>query len=564
MPQGRSAKSARSDNSEMEIDGTESELAKLQRQLRIMEGDRQAYIIQAREQIRKQQQEIEKLLRERHELHRNLSACTSFSRQQQDSEDTQSLQILLKQRDIVEEELEKEKQSQNELQQEISSIELKLAELRVVSTSDSQRLEVRRTQKTIRTLEYKLDRASIQFNEQLAKNSHLKEELQSLHIERARFQQLHNRLNKELQEVRKKIGEMINSSTAAYDARVEAQSKMNMMREKAVKDLAQYNAEMKELERVIAHEFSLKEFMSTKCSERSGQDNEHEMGPRQLSELKEQKRMDSGEESLDALEEVFERIQTVTGEDNLDLLVTRFIQVEDRNFALFNFVNELNNEAEALKDQISHIRDEMEQFRSKGLQREQDHRSLLRDIEVQQKETESKAWDFESKANIISKILDEIKTGVNSIISKMECDRSVIEDKLGSSTGITDNNIMSYLGLVEQKTNELLTIQAFLMSKDLKKDYNPKDLVKLLLGQNQDLLQQNITMQPALNSVQYDAEEPLGTDEEERPLSQEELRRRIIKGVMQKESSAQHAVTKASKINQQPDGKQHSLEDALM
>lgn len=63
--------------------------------------------------------------------------------------------------------------------------------------------------------------------------------------------------------------------------RVEAQSKMTMMREKAVKDLAQYNAEMKELERVIAHECSLKEFMTTKCSERSGQDDGHEMGHRQ-------------------------------------------------------------------------------------------------------------------------------------------------------------------------------------------------------------------------------------------------------------------------------------------
>lgn len=36
--------------------------------------------------------------------------------------------------------------------------------------------------------------------------------------------------------------------------------------------------------------------------------------------------MDSGEESLDALEEVFERIQRVTGEDNLDLMVTKFLQ----------------------------------------------------------------------------------------------------------------------------------------------------------------------------------------------------------------------------------------------
>lgn len=41
--------------------------------------------------------------------------------------------------------------------------------------------------------------------------------------------------------------------------------------------------------------------------------------------MKEQ-RIDSREESHDALEEVFSKIQTITGEDNLDLLVTRFIQ----------------------------------------------------------------------------------------------------------------------------------------------------------------------------------------------------------------------------------------------
>lgn len=45
-----------------------------------------------------------------------------------------------------------------------------------------------------------------------------------------------------------------------------------------------------------------------------------------VSDLKEQKKVDSGDESLDSLEEVFEQIQTVTGEDNLDLLVSRFIQ----------------------------------------------------------------------------------------------------------------------------------------------------------------------------------------------------------------------------------------------
>lgn len=51
------------------------------------------------------------------------------------------------------------------------------------------------------------------------------------------------------------------------------------------------------------------------------------------------------------------------------------------------------------------------------------------------------------------------------MFEKMGCDRSVIEDMLGSSSSIRDSDIITYLGLVEQKTSELLTIQSYLMSK---------------------------------------------------------------------------------------------------
>jgi hypothetical protein len=47
-----------------------------------------------------------------------------------------------------------------------------------------------------------------------------------------------------------------------------------------------------------------------------------------VSELRDQRRTDSGEQSVDMLQKVFERIQAVTGEDNLDMLVTRFVQGE--------------------------------------------------------------------------------------------------------------------------------------------------------------------------------------------------------------------------------------------
>ena len=39
----------------------------------------------------------------------------------------------------------------------------------------------------------------------------------------------------------------------------------------------------------------------------------------------------------------------------IDKLVDRFIEVEDQNFSLFNYVNELNNEIEMLQEKARPI-----------------------------------------------------------------------------------------------------------------------------------------------------------------------------------------------------------------
>lgn len=55
--------------------------------------------------------------------------------------------------------------------------------------------------------------------------------------------------------------------------------------------------------------------------------------------------------------------------------------------------------------------------------------------------------------------------GVDSVFSKTDCDQSLVDDLVGSSTGIRDSNIMIYLSLLEQKATELLAMQAFINSK---------------------------------------------------------------------------------------------------
>ena len=58
------------------------------------------------------------------------------------------------------------------------------------------------------------------------------------------------------------------------------------------------------------------------------------------------------EESLRVYEQAFRKIKDSTGIEDLTKLVDRFIEVEDQNFSLYNFVNELNRETETLREQV--------------------------------------------------------------------------------------------------------------------------------------------------------------------------------------------------------------------
>lgn len=57
------------------------------------------------------------------------------------------------------------------------------------------------------------------------------------------------------------------------------------------------------------------------------------------------------------------------------------------------------------------IKQDMEQFRVKGLQQERQHRSLLQDIDKQLEGVLSQRKANENRASIISEILDKTKTG---------------------------------------------------------------------------------------------------------------------------------------------------------
>lgn len=532
MPRARSPASEASEDAEEGL--AEQELTKLARQLRIMDGDREAYTQESQNLIRKQKSEIDQLEKEKKELLKDLRLAQSRSNQSNDEINANALKSLVDSRDEKEKAIEDEKVTIERLNGEIKEWERKIKDQhKNMGGVHMSAAHTQKTQKDIHTLENRLDKSLKTFNHMLTTNGELRLEIDSLRIERKRFESLYKKLEDELSQLRKEISEVIESSTQAYDARDEAQAKMILLKEKADKDLQQHNAEMKELIRIIDHDRKLREFMGIKGQERT--EDPQLVAWRQKRDAAEaERKKENQEDSVESYERAFHRIKEITGEDDLDLLVNKFIEVEDRNFALFNYVNEQNNEIEMLQEQIAQINLDIKRFKDQGVEMESQRKAILKQLEDQQFKAAKEAQKYEEQLRSVNKILDQLKAGVDSLFSKINCDRSALDGMLGAQTGITDQSMIQYLGIIEQRTNELLSVQQYLVSKDFDR-YDPKG--PGLIGEGPAAPQQPAHIVPPSVGDEYDSEVSEEADDEVRPFTRSELQNKVIKTVKKRESA---------------------------
>ena len=161
--------------------------------------------------------------------------------------------------------------------------------------------------------------------------------------------------------------------------------------------------------------------------------------------------------------------------------------VEDQNFALFNYVNELTGDMEMVQEQIAMVKKDMATFEREGVVVEEERKALMLGLEEELRETQQHTRKDEAQFTMATKVLDQLKTGIestlmtliiltfildyvhctgiDSLFSKIGCDGSSITELLGGHAGVTDNTVLQFLGIVEQRTNELLQLQAFIHAK---------------------------------------------------------------------------------------------------
>merc|ERR1712178_512164 len=119
-------------------------------------------------------------------------------------------------------------------------------------------------QKQIRILENRLDKALQKFNEAIAANRNLREQIDTLRRERVVFDDIYRKLENELQQKKKEMANIIEQANAAYEARDSAQAQMAALKQQADKEHAEFEKEWTELGRLIENDKKMKEFMRQK------------------------------------------------------------------------------------------------------------------------------------------------------------------------------------------------------------------------------------------------------------------------------------------------------------
>ena len=442
------------------------ELSHLQRQYRCLRNDRRMYTDETENTLRKQKITIEALVKEKKELEAMMHVASSRQNEKFDQRNVEKLVELLEREAQAQEELKKEKEA-------IAGVDEKVAVMREKINQQSKKMGGSKdvyqekhvaNMKLTRILENRLDEMTKKFSIALTGNLKLREHINHVEGQKARFLDLHKRLQAELIEGKKEIDRISEVATTHFTIRDEAQHRMASLRERADREMAVYNAEIKDVKRILEHDRKLRKFMTTKAEDRASI-LEDELMVRAIKKYEAQ--LNGLQQETSKFEEIFDKIKEATGIEDTDTLVESFIENEDRNFALYNYVNNMNTEIENLKDDIRRLKDEIELIKKEGVDSDVHRKEILNELEQKMVEVTDELTLVNKEYKTSRRQLELLKPKVESVFNSIECDRSSIAELLGIGVSIDDNNIMQYLGIIEQKCNELLQNKALEKIKKL-------------------------------------------------------------------------------------------------
>nr|XP_020745654.1 coiled-coil domain-containing protein 63 isoform X3 [Odocoileus virginianus texanus] len=436
----------------------EGELRKLRQQFRKMVDSRKSFNFRSQRKITNQHKEIKTLQEEQDEITLLLNLIKSSRNLDLNEKNYMELRFLLQTKEDYEALIKSMKLLLAELDEKIVQMEKKIVTQRQIFTKIQEANNPRKLQKQIHVLETRLNLVTVHFDQMLTTNAKLRKEIEDLRYEKAAYDNVYQHLHRRLLMQKKTMNVAIEQSAQAYEQRLEAMARMAAMKDRQQKDISQYSLEIRELERVYDHETKLKSFLLVKLNDRL--EFEEQSKKEEVLKAKKFGKKSKGE-SFESYEVAHLRLLKLIKTGNLNQLIEEFLAKEEKNFARFTYVTELNNDMEMMHKKIERIQNEIMHLRSQQKSSHDDSYSILRELEEKLKKTTEEADMYENNYREISKTLEYLKTSVENLFKKINCDATKILVQLGETGKITDTNLPQYFAIIEKKTNDLLVLESY-------------------------------------------------------------------------------------------------------
>lgn len=333
---------------------------------------------------------------------------------------------------------------------------------------------------------------------------------------------VHKSLSVEFEEDKEKMALLMDESNEIYNEQQDAKMKTNELIALDISEGTEHRAEMDRLGALLEKEAAAREFIEKATKKQKAQkvddhievsktaDEENALRNK-LKSLKQnlkdtKEHIKNVDKRLITAEAAFSKLRQISGLETTREIVDLFIMNEDENYSLFNFIQQTKEEVDAEEEMLNTIIKNQERF-----QREQnklsDHEfKVVNDLKTRRAHVEDSVDKVMRKLAISRLNLGRICSGVSQMFAHLGCDieggdgggeeaRAVSAPTtpgtpgqppmtpgptsptaksssgpslaLMAGEGVQENTVMTYLGIIEQRANEL--IQEYVRKNSLAK-----------------------------------------------------------------------------------------------
>ncbi|GLV38498.1 uncharacterized protein CBL_12951 [Carabus blaptoides fortunei] len=431
----------------------EQELSRLQRQYRIIEGDRFAYSGEVNTTLTLQSKLIDIFKKEQHNLLAAVKIATAKPWKKQDADKQKYIENLLRKYEDVFESAKVHKSQLTELEVQVFKMMKEVSECRTTSLSENLMFEKTVAAKRHASLfEDRLEVMMKRFNSTNTDNIQLRKEIDHLLKERSHYNELWRHLLRCLTQGKKFLLDLIESATLTYDQREEDCRKLDMLLTKSNQDLVLHSKNLRTLQRQLDHDLKLQEFLGMKSQIRILADLEAREAK------KKQQEKELNEKQIVIYQEVLTEIENFCCETDCDRIVAKFVKHDEENFALFNYVNEVNHEAEAISANIEKLKRNIEAQREISSKREKQQKETLGSLkEILEEETKEaeKLQDILAECDKEAQICLEF---IDTVFHVIGCDNSPLMTLLGEQSVLKPHNFEMYMAIIEKQIKEMMQV----------------------------------------------------------------------------------------------------------